>query len=115
MPQHVGERPLSAIPVIDLFAGPGGLGEGFSALRVGRRRPFEVVLSIEKDEHAHSTLELRSFLPRVRADAGAAPHSMSTCAARSRETNYSTGTRPPLSGPRANRGLPSLVAKIPTP
>ena len=47
-------------PVIDLFAGPGGLGEGFSALehdRVG----FDVVMSVEKDPAAHKTLLLRSF------------------------------------------------------
>jgi DNA (cytosine-5)-methyltransferase 1 len=50
------------IPVIDLFAGPGGLGEGFSSLltRAGER-VFKIRLSIEKDEHAHRTLELRAF------------------------------------------------------
>lgn len=41
------------IPVIDLFAGPGGLGEGFSALTDSqgrqRRHPFKIALSIEKD------------------------------------------------------------------
>jgi DNA (cytosine-5)-methyltransferase 1 len=50
-----------SIPVIDLFAGPGGLGEGFSALRLANAPVFEVVLSIEMDSAAHSTLELRSF------------------------------------------------------
>lgn len=49
------------IPVIDLFAGPGGLGEGFSALHRGQNTPFRVVLSIEKDPIAHQTLKLRSF------------------------------------------------------
>ncbi len=49
------------IPVVDIFAGPGGLGEGFSALRVDDRAPFRVVLSIEKDPVAHRTLFLRSF------------------------------------------------------
>ncbi len=50
------------IPVIDLFAGPGGLGEGFSALKdeMGKR-VFRIALSIEKEEYAHQTLELRSF------------------------------------------------------
>lgn len=50
------------IPVIDLFAGPGGLGEGFSTLGLseGRSR-FKLSLSIEKDRRAHETLELRSF------------------------------------------------------
>jgi len=48
------------IPVIDLFAGPGGLGEGFSAY-TSEITDFNIALSIEKDEHAHKTLELRSF------------------------------------------------------
>jgi hypothetical protein len=58
-----------AIPVIDLFAGPGGLGEGFSAARPRSesragfrgRRTFRIALSIEKDADAHATLELQSF------------------------------------------------------
>jgi DNA (cytosine-5)-methyltransferase 1 len=48
------------IPIIDIFAGPGGLGEGFSAYEGGGLR-FAIALSIEKDETAHKTLELRSF------------------------------------------------------
>lgn len=48
------------IPVIDLFAGPGGLGEGFSALE-DEQIHFDVVLSVEKDPAAHRTLLLRSF------------------------------------------------------
>ena len=55
----------SQIPVIDLFAGPGGLGEGFTALKHrDGRRPFRVALSIEKSDLAHSTLQLRSFFRR---------------------------------------------------
>jgi len=49
------------IPVIDLFAGPGGLGEGFSALHRGNESVFKIKLSIEKDAYAHRTLELRAF------------------------------------------------------
>lgn len=50
------------IPIIDIFAGPGGLGEGFSAyLTPQKKRPFNIVLSIEKDTYAHQTLTLRSF------------------------------------------------------
>ena len=49
------------IPVIDLFAGPGGLGEGFSSYHVGGRNVFRIGLSIEKDEGAHATLQLRNF------------------------------------------------------
>ena len=50
------------IPVIDLFAGPGGLGEGFSAFRSAGKQRFKVVLSIEKDPSARETLRLRSFV-----------------------------------------------------
>jgi len=50
------------ISIIDLFAGLGGLGEGFSSLP----NAFEIKLSIEKDENAHQTLELRSFTRQFR-------------------------------------------------
>src|SRR4051812_48120378 len=50
-----------AIPVIDIFAGPGGLGEGFSRYRVSNERVFWTALSIEKEEAAHRTLMLRAF------------------------------------------------------
>lgn len=49
------------IPVIDLFAGPGGLCEGFSQAVDGKHH-FKAVLSIEKDEIAHRTLTLRAFV-----------------------------------------------------
>jgi DNA (cytosine-5)-methyltransferase 1 len=53
---------LKAIPCIDLFAGPGGLGEGFSSLSDAREKSvFNIMLSIEKDPHAYQTLLLRSF------------------------------------------------------
>lgn len=53
----------TSIPVIDIFAGPGGLGEGFASFRRGtsRRPSFKIRLSVEKDIYAHQTLELRSF------------------------------------------------------
>jgi len=52
----------SEIPIIDLFAGPGGLSEGFSAQRDSASDTrFRVALSIEKDVHARETLRLRSF------------------------------------------------------
>lgn len=48
--------------VIDIFAGPGGLGEGFSSLPSSEGNPaFDVVCSIEKDQQAHKTLLLRTF------------------------------------------------------
>lgn len=50
------------IPIIDIFAGPGGLGEGFSSLlNNDGERVFKIKLSVEKDPHAHQTLKLRSF------------------------------------------------------
>lgn len=49
------------IPIIDLFAGPGGLGEGFSSFNDSGENPFNVSLSIEKDAVAYQTLKLRSF------------------------------------------------------
>lgn len=50
------------IPVIDLFAGPGGLCEGFSSIRDEREVPrFDVKVSIEKDPVAHRTLLLRAL------------------------------------------------------
>jgi DNA (cytosine-5)-methyltransferase 1 len=59
-----------AYPVVDLFAGPGGLGEGF-ATALGERgeRRFESVVAIERDEFAHQTLLLRHFLRRFSNEA----------------------------------------------
>jgi len=49
-------------PLIDLFAGPGGLGEGFSELyNSDNERSFKVLVAIERDESAHNTLLLRHF------------------------------------------------------
>ena len=56
---------MKPVPVVDLFAGPGGLAEGFSAFRgPDAASGFRVALSIEKDEAAHRTLRLRAFLRR---------------------------------------------------
>ena len=50
-------------PVVDVFAGPGGLGEGFSLALGGRAEPcFQTLLSFEREEFAHRTLFLRHFL-----------------------------------------------------
>ena len=50
------------IKVIDLFSGPGGLGEGFCAFENQHGDlPFKIIASIEKDPSAHKTLLLRAF------------------------------------------------------
>lgn len=52
----------TSIPVIDVFAGPGGLGEGFSAFgRAEGKQYFKIGVSVEKEDSAHKTLLLRSF------------------------------------------------------
>ena len=56
------------IPVIDLFAGPGGLGEGFSSYKYRRKSWFRICLSIEKDHYASRTLRLRSFFRKFPFD-----------------------------------------------
>ena len=51
------------INVIDLFAGPGGLGEGFSAFSPagGKTKGFQIQMSVEKEVNAHKTLTLRAL------------------------------------------------------
>jgi DNA (cytosine-5)-methyltransferase 1 len=62
------------IPIIDLFAGPGGLGEGFMSLTDEKNHSvFDIKLSIEKDENAHKTLTLRSFYREFKKIAKAIP------------------------------------------
>jgi DNA (cytosine-5)-methyltransferase 1 len=49
--------------VVDLFAGPGGLAEGFSSVTDDEgTRPFRIALSVEKEKSAHATLRLRAFV-----------------------------------------------------
>ena len=51
------------IGIVDIFSGPGGLSEGFSAFRnTPENAPYEIAISIEKEASAHATLRLRSFL-----------------------------------------------------
>ncbi|WP_420381828.1 DNA cytosine methyltransferase [Novosphingobium sp.] len=50
------------IEIVDLFAGPGGLGEGFSAAGRETTVPMSIRLSVEKDDFAIQTLRLRAFL-----------------------------------------------------
>lgn len=48
--------------VVDLFAGPGGLGEGFAAAGSEGEPRMRIRLSIEKETFAVETLRLRAFL-----------------------------------------------------
>ncbi|ELI1596690.1 DNA cytosine methyltransferase [Vibrio alginolyticus] len=53
--------------VIDLFAGPGGLGEGFSAVKDEKGRAyFNIGVSIEKEPSAHKTLTTRAFYRKIK-------------------------------------------------
>jgi DNA (cytosine-5)-methyltransferase 1 len=52
------------IPVIDLFSGPGGLGEGFASFQDSRT--FKIIVSAEMDKAAHRTLHLRSYFRLLR-------------------------------------------------
>ncbi len=50
------------VKIIDIFSGPGGLGEGFSTYKDDEdKHPFKIAISIEKEQSAHRTLKLRSF------------------------------------------------------
>jgi DNA (cytosine-5)-methyltransferase 1 len=59
--------------IVDLFAGPGGLGEGFSCLKVDDHTPFHIGISVEKEASAHRTLRLRAFLREHQAQQGTLP------------------------------------------
>lgn len=51
------------VPIVDLFSGPGGLGEGFARVRDHKGRPrFRINVSIECEAAAYTTLRLRAFL-----------------------------------------------------
>lgn len=64
----------SQIPIIDLFAGPGGLGEGFMSIKNDAGSSvFDIKLSIEKDENAHKTLTWRSFYRQFTKNGKAIP------------------------------------------
>lgn len=53
--------------VVDLFAGPGGLGEGFASLVEDGHASFRIGISVEKEASAHRTLTLRAFLREYQA------------------------------------------------
>ena len=54
------------ILVIDLFAGPGGLGEGVSScVHENGNKPFKIGISVEKEPSAHRTLTTRAFYRKI--------------------------------------------------
>ena len=55
------------IPVVDLFAGPGGLGEGFSSVKGD---PFRIIVSAEMNSAARATLRLRAFYRLLKRQEG---------------------------------------------
>ena len=56
------------IPVIDIFCGAGGLGEGFAAARFKGAGVFDVALSIDNNKDALATLRLRKFFHQFPRD-----------------------------------------------
>ena len=73
------------INVIDLFAGPGGLGEGFSAYSAPSTKSsaYQIRMSVEKEANAHQTLTLRALY-----------RSLSGTKARNEYDQYITGKIP---------------------
>ena len=53
---------IKPVAIVDLFSGPGGLAEGFSASGGPGCRRYQIELSVEKEPSAHCTLLLRAFL-----------------------------------------------------
>lgn len=56
---------MKPIQIVDLFAGPGGLGEGFSSLH----NSFEIIVSAEMESSAYKTLRLRAFFRLLKREA----------------------------------------------
>lgn len=81
------------IPVVDIFAGAGGLGDGFEAYARGqdRRGAFSVSLSAEMDADAVQTLRTRAFYRSF--SASEAPRSYYDYAAGRREQPWTDATR----------------------
>ncbi len=65
----------SSYPVVDIFAGPGGLGEGFATAQheTGQAK-FRSVAAIERDAHSHQTLLHRHFFRYLKDRQEAEPY-----------------------------------------
>lgn len=75
------------VEIIDLFSGPGGLGEGFSScVHTDGSPAYKIAVSIEKDKAAHRTLRLRAFLRQFQERP---PEYYSWLAAKTEEPNWS--------------------------
>lgn len=69
------EMKTGEVLVIDLFAGPGGLGEGISSvLDEYGNNPFKIGISVEKEPSAHKTLTTRAFYRKIKALDGGLDH-----------------------------------------
>lgn len=81
------------IPVVDIFAGPGGLGEGFSSfIPEGSSTPaFRIGVSAEMEMNAARTLRLRAFFRQFRA--GEVPESYYDYVRGERATPWTDDTR----------------------
>lgn len=67
MKQWKFEQMSQQFKTVDLFAGPGGLAEGFASIRdADGARPYQIALSVEKEPSAFATLRLRSFFRQFR-------------------------------------------------
>lgn len=107
--------------IIDLFAGPGGLGEGFASLDEGET--FNIAVSAEMESSAHKTLTLRSFFRHVKGDSTAlqayynfcnfsyAPHPRDACpkawAVATNEARQLT-----LGNPKDNAELDEIITSL---
>lgn len=54
------------INIIDIFAGPGGLNEGFASYKQNGEFVYNLLLSVEKDHFSHKTLTLRALYRQFR-------------------------------------------------
>lgn len=65
------ELDAATIKIVDLFAGPGGLGEGLSS-----HPAFRIAVSAEMEPSAHATLRLRAFYRNLKrlGESAAAPY-----------------------------------------
>jgi hypothetical protein len=99
------------IPVVDIFAGPSGLGEVFSSVVDGKNRSvFDISLSIEMDSHAFETLKLRAFYRQF--PSGAPPSTISISEAKLHERRCTRRISQKQKGPRISAGMLALAPKV---